>query len=180
MGSVFLPGHAAWCTLLLWTSAQIGGFIAYQLRLPRVIGMLCAGLLMRNIPWSAVDAFPPRWGTQMRAAALGTIFLRCGLELDLNVGMLVDACWGVGVLGLGDWVLGIGDCRNGGFGDNSGSCEWGRWSEHDKTRWNVIDPRGKGVRHYERKKPVFRVDFGGSSVAGRVWSIDDGNDAGRR
>ena len=97
MGSVFLPGHAAWCTLLLWASAQIGGFIAYQLRLPRVIGMLCAGLLMRNIPWSAVDAFPPRWGTQMRAAALGTIFLRCGLELDLNVRVLVDACWGVGV-----------------------------------------------------------------------------------
>ncbi|KAK2076722.1 hypothetical protein QBZ16_005482 [Prototheca wickerhamii] len=64
--------------------ALIGGFIAYQLRLPRVIGMLCAGLLMRNIPWSAVDAFPPRWGTQMRAAALGTIFLRCGLELDIN------------------------------------------------------------------------------------------------
>lgn len=96
MGSVFLPGHAAWCTLLLWTSAQIGGFIAYQLRLPRVIGMLCAGLLMRNIPWSAVDAFPPRWGTQMRAAALGTIFLRCGLELDLNVRMLRDGFGGGG------------------------------------------------------------------------------------
>ena len=40
-------------------------------------GKLCAGLLMRNIPWSAVDAFNPRWGVQMRAAALATIFLRC-------------------------------------------------------------------------------------------------------
>ncbi|KAL6784451.1 hypothetical protein ACKKBF_B01840 [Auxenochlorella protothecoides x Auxenochlorella symbiontica] len=84
IGSVFLPGHAAWCTLLLWVASNIGAFVAFQLRLPRVIGMLCAGLLMQNLPWSAVDAFPPRWGTQMRAAALATIFLRCGLELDLG------------------------------------------------------------------------------------------------
>lgn len=85
IGSVFLPGHAAWCTLLLWVAANIGAFVAFQLRLPRVIGMLCAGLLMQNLPWSAVDAFPKRWGIQMRAAALATIFLRCGLELDLAV-----------------------------------------------------------------------------------------------
>lgn len=138
MGEEFLPGHAAWATLLLWVSSQIGAFIAHQLYLPRVIGMLCAGLLMRhargrarrssaaalplpcrllhheaglydalpppaastqhgrslrccpdglsprrsirrrNIPWAAVDAFPPKWGVQMRAAALATIFLRCG------------------------------------------------------------------------------------------------------
>ncbi|KAI7845950.1 hypothetical protein COHA_000496 [Chlorella ohadii] len=84
IGSNFLPGHSAWATLLLWASSQIGALVAWQLRLPRVIGMLCAGLLMRNIPWSAVDAFNPRWGVQMRAAALATIFLRCGLELDFG------------------------------------------------------------------------------------------------
>lgn len=76
IGSNFLPGHSAWATLLLWASSQIGAFVAWQLRLPRVIGMLCAGLLMRNVPWNAVDAFNPRWGVQMRAAALATIFLR--------------------------------------------------------------------------------------------------------
>lgn len=76
IGSSFLPGHSAWATLLLWASSQIGALVAWQLRLPRVIGMLCAGLLMKNIPWSAVDAFNPRWGVQMRAAALATIFLR--------------------------------------------------------------------------------------------------------
>ena len=76
IGSNFLPGHSAWATLLLWASAQIGAFVAWQLRLPRVIGMLGAGLLMRNVPWNAVDAFNPRWGVQMRAAALATIFLR--------------------------------------------------------------------------------------------------------
>ncbi|PSC74772.1 mitochondrial sodium hydrogen exchanger 9B2-like [Micractinium conductrix] len=84
MGTAFLPGHPAWATLLLWACSQIGAFIAWQLRLPRVIGMLCAGMFMRNMPWSATDAFPPKWGVQMRAGALATIFLRCGLELDFG------------------------------------------------------------------------------------------------
>ncbi len=44
-----------------------------------------AGMLMRNLPWSAVDAFPSEWGEQMRAGALATIFLRCGLELRFDV-----------------------------------------------------------------------------------------------
>lgn len=76
IGSAFLPGHPAWATLLLWAASQVGAFVAWQLRLPRVIGMLCAGLLMINVPWAAVDAFPKKWGVQMRAAALATIFLR--------------------------------------------------------------------------------------------------------
>jgi len=84
IGTAFLPGHPAWCTLLLWASSIIGASIAYQLFLPRVIGMLVAGILLQNIPWSAIDAFPSEWGTQMRAAALATIFLRCGLELDFD------------------------------------------------------------------------------------------------
>lgn len=84
MGSEFLPGNAAWCTLLLWASSLIGALIAHQIRLPRVIGMLVAGILLRNIPWSAIDAFPSKWGAQMRAGALATIFLRCGLELDFG------------------------------------------------------------------------------------------------
>jgi len=84
MGKVFLPGHPAWCTLLLWASSLVGAFIAHQLYLPRVIGMLGAGILLINVPWAAIDAFPPRWGSQMRAGALATIFLRCGLELDFG------------------------------------------------------------------------------------------------
>jgi len=46
--------------------------------------MLVAGIFLQNIPWSAIDAFPDKWGIQMRAAALATIFLRCGLELDFG------------------------------------------------------------------------------------------------
>lgn len=101
IGSNFLPGHSAWATLLLWASSQIGALVAWQLRLPRVIGMLCAGLLMKNIPWSAVDAFNPRWGVQMRAAALATIFLRYVLawgapgygQLHCYLHMLLEEQW---------------------------------------------------------------------------------------
>ncbi len=68
----------------MWACSLIGALIANALFLPRVIGMLVAGILLQNIPWAAIDAFPPKWGTQMRAAALATIFLRCGLELDFG------------------------------------------------------------------------------------------------
>ena len=61
---------------------MIGAYVANILYLPRVIGMLVAGILLRNIPWGAIDSFPSKWGVQMRAAALATIFLRCGLELS--------------------------------------------------------------------------------------------------
>lgn len=84
MGKAFLPGHPAWATLLLWASALVGAFVAHQMYLPRVLGMLVSGILLRNIPWQAIDAYPDKWGVQMRAAALATIFLRCGLELDLG------------------------------------------------------------------------------------------------
>ena len=68
----------------MWASSLIGALIAHQLYLPRVIGMLGAGILLQNVPWAAINAFPKAWGTQMRAAALATIFLRCGLELDIG------------------------------------------------------------------------------------------------
>jgi NhaP-type Na+/H+ or K+/H+ antiporter len=68
----------------MWASALVAAALAHQLRLPRVVGMLAAGVLLRNVPWSAIDAFPAAWGRQMRAAALATIFLRCGLELDFG------------------------------------------------------------------------------------------------
>lgn len=57
-----------------------------QFRIPRVVGMLGSGLLLANVPGDVVAAFPPKWGVQLRAAALATIFLRCGLELEFKVG----------------------------------------------------------------------------------------------
>lgn len=85
IGAVFLPGNSAWVAILLWASAMIAAYIAHLLYIPRVLGMLLVGMLLRNISWNAVTAFNPRWGVQIRAAALATIFLRCGLELDFGV-----------------------------------------------------------------------------------------------
>lgn len=47
--------------------------------------MLGTGLILANVPGGVVAAFPAKWGVQMRAAALATIFLRCGLELEFKV-----------------------------------------------------------------------------------------------
>ncbi|KAI8100359.1 hypothetical protein M9435_006843 [Picochlorum sp. BPE23] len=82
LGKVFLPSNEGWAALLLWTGAILGGYIANVCFLPRIVGMLVAGMVLINIPWSAIDSFPYKWGVQFRAAALATIFLRCGLELS--------------------------------------------------------------------------------------------------
>lgn len=54
------------------------------------MGMLGSGLLLANVPGGVVAAFPDKWGVQLRAAALATIFLRCGLELEFKVSLLVS------------------------------------------------------------------------------------------
>jgi hypothetical protein len=65
--------------------AVLALLLLLQLRIPRVVGMLGSGLLLANVPGGVVAAFPAKWGVQMRAAALATIFLRCGLELEFKV-----------------------------------------------------------------------------------------------
>eukprot|EP00878_Enallax_costatus_P024159 GHUV01025756.1.p1 GENE.GHUV01025756.1~~GHUV01025756.1.p1 ORF type:complete len:597 (+),score=94.95 GHUV01025756.1:384-2174(+) len=84
IGDAFLPGSPAFATLVIWICSVVGAEIAHFLRIPRVVGMLGTGLLLANVPGGVVAAFPKRWGVQMRAAALGTIFLRCGLELEFK------------------------------------------------------------------------------------------------
>jgi NhaP-type Na+/H+ or K+/H+ antiporter len=80
---VFVPGSPYFATYLIWVIALIAGEAARWLRLPRVIGMLLAGPLLANAGGgAAIAGFPRKWGVQMRAAALATIFLRCGLELE--------------------------------------------------------------------------------------------------
>ncbi|KAI8466952.1 MAG: Sodium/hydrogen exchanger family-domain-containing protein [Monoraphidium minutum] len=84
MGAVWLPGAAPFAALLIWAGALLGAELARWLRVPRVVGMLAAGLILANAPGSPAAALPDKWGVQMRAAALATIFLRCGLELEFG------------------------------------------------------------------------------------------------
>jgi len=85
-GGAWLPGSPYFATLVIWASGLAMAEVAHWLRLPRVIGMLLSGPLLANVAGgAAVAGFPPKWGTQMRAGALATIFLRCGLELEFKV-----------------------------------------------------------------------------------------------
>jgi hypothetical protein len=61
--------------------------------------MLLAGLLLANVPRSPAAGLPPDWGSQIRAAGLATIYLRCGLVLEWKVGQV-----GGSTLGGADYV----------------------------------------------------------------------------
>lgn len=45
-----LPPGEGWALFLLWVCAHIGGFAANKVNLPPLLGMLVAGIILRNIP----------------------------------------------------------------------------------------------------------------------------------
>lgn len=45
-----LPPEKGWALFLLWVCAHIGGFTANKVNLPPLLGMLIAGIILRNIP----------------------------------------------------------------------------------------------------------------------------------
>lgn len=45
-----LPPEEGWALFLLWVCAHIGGFTANKVNLPPLLGMLIAGIILRNIP----------------------------------------------------------------------------------------------------------------------------------
>ena len=88
-----LPGGAGWSLALLYLCATAAGKALPLLakRLPPLLGMLAAGLLLRNIPGGALSSAEPLlgeaftwWSRWLRAAALAVIMLRAGLGLDLD------------------------------------------------------------------------------------------------
>lgn len=79
-----LPHSAGWATFLLWLAAQVGGLLAIKCKLPSLLGMLLAGLLLKNIPGDPVQGLPSSWSTVIREAGLGIILMRSGLELDYD------------------------------------------------------------------------------------------------
>lgn len=57
-----------------------------QLHFPGALAMILSGMLLRNVNDGAIIAgLVPSWSKQIRAAALAIIFLRSGLEIDLDV-----------------------------------------------------------------------------------------------
>ena len=50
LGRVMLPPEEGWALFLLWVCAHVGGFVASKVNLPPLLGMLIAGIILRNIP----------------------------------------------------------------------------------------------------------------------------------
>lgn len=66
----------------LWLCSLVGGYIAKQLHLPPLLGMLAAGLLGVNIS-DNLFGIPETWRVIFTSAGLSIVLLRSGLELDL-------------------------------------------------------------------------------------------------
>lgn len=82
LGKVMLPPREGWALFLLWICAHIGGFTASKVNLPPLLGMLVAGIILRNIPQDPVHELPSSWGTQIRTGGLAVILMRAGLKID--------------------------------------------------------------------------------------------------
>lgn len=69
---------------LLLFAAVLGGFLAKSLRMPPLLGMLLAGMGLRNLPGDLLHDLPEEWSIALRLIALTVILLRAGLGLDLD------------------------------------------------------------------------------------------------
>ena len=60
-----------------------------QFQVPGAMGMILSGMLLRNVGGGlAIAGLKASWSKQIRGAALAIIFLRSGLEIDLDVSAL--------------------------------------------------------------------------------------------
>lgn len=88
IGDPFLPGKqgSAWAILIIWVGGHIGAFLAELINIPAPVGMICAGLFLKNVGNAVlISGLKPSWSKEIRGAALAIIFLRSGLELDLAI-----------------------------------------------------------------------------------------------
>lgn len=69
---------------LLVALAILAGIVASRLRMPALLGMLLAGIAVRNVPGDLLEALPERWSLVLRLIALTVILLRAGLGMDLD------------------------------------------------------------------------------------------------
>ena len=54
-------------------------------QMPPLMGMLAAGIVLRNIPSDLVSGLQYSWAKEIRYGCLAIIFLMSGLEQDLEV-----------------------------------------------------------------------------------------------
>lgn len=69
---------------LLMLAAVAGGWVAGRIGLPPLLGMLLAGLALRNLPGELIESLPSGWSVTLRLIALTVILLRAGMGLNLG------------------------------------------------------------------------------------------------
>ncbi|KAM6949222.1 sodium/hydrogen exchanger 9B2-like [Aplochiton taeniatus] len=84
-----LPGENLFGIIILFITAVLGGKLVGMIHLPRLppfpplIGMLLAGLALRNVPYVTEAVYiDPMWSAALRNIALAIILTRAGLGLD--------------------------------------------------------------------------------------------------
>jgi len=78
-----LPYDSGFAVLVLWVCASVGGHGAKFVGLPPLLGMLTAGILLKNCG-DLARGLPDSWGMGVRAFGLMNILMRGGLEMDFG------------------------------------------------------------------------------------------------
>uniref|UniRef100_A0A3P9I582 Cation/H+ exchanger transmembrane domain-containing protein n=1 Tax=Oryzias latipes TaxID=8090 RepID=A0A3P9I582_ORYLA len=88
-GRECLPGGNLFGIIILFICSVLGGKLVGMIQLPTLppfpplLGMLLAGLLLRNVPYITTAVFiDTRWSAALRNIALSVILTRAGLGLD--------------------------------------------------------------------------------------------------
>ena len=87
-GKYFYPPAGPFFTvLLIWGSAHLGGLLLSRFLpvMPPLLGMLAAGILLRNVPGDAARGLGEKAASKLRYGCLAVIFLSSGLEQDPSV-----------------------------------------------------------------------------------------------
>lgn len=83
-GDPMLPGGEGFALGVLYATALVFGWIVSLTTMPGLIGMLVAGLVLRNLPGEPIDGLKSSWSSVLRDVALAIILLRGGIGLDLR------------------------------------------------------------------------------------------------
>eukprot|EP00929_Paragymnodinium_shiwhaense_P108172 TRINITY_DN744_c0_g3_i1.p1 TRINITY_DN744_c0_g3~~TRINITY_DN744_c0_g3_i1.p1 ORF type:complete len:528 (-),score=120.21 TRINITY_DN744_c0_g3_i1:301-1884(-) len=78
------PTHKGFALFLCWVSGVFGGKMMVAIGQPALLGMLIAGILLRNLVPMLVEPLPEKWSEAVRVFGLSIILMRSGLELDLE------------------------------------------------------------------------------------------------
>eukprot|EP00746_Dinoflagellata_sp_MGD_P153051 gnl/MRDRNA2_/MRDRNA2_84032_c0_seq1.p1 gnl/MRDRNA2_/MRDRNA2_84032_c0~~gnl/MRDRNA2_/MRDRNA2_84032_c0_seq1.p1 ORF type:complete len:545 (+),score=90.09 gnl/MRDRNA2_/MRDRNA2_84032_c0_seq1:178-1812(+) len=78
---IFVPFDGFFATFLLWAGARVGARASELLGVPRLLGMLCMGIALKNIG-DPVRNMPDEWSSAIRSFGLMNILMRGGLEMD--------------------------------------------------------------------------------------------------